>query len=240
MIFAVVLAVAGFLVALAPQGLRIYDTDLGPATIVNKIVPQFRIPNRIGIIVHFAVLLGAGALLSRSMRRLAVSVHLRAASLALGIAMCGLVLVEYLPLHRMPVAAVPRARTELARPNDGCGVGITVPYVSHAFAEQELYDTMAELRGTHCKIAKGAYLSDTDKRLAAAFGSKEFTDAQRARMEEYAHCINASWAVFRLDAPEKFKRAFCAEMGWTVVSADSCRAPVPLTTKPRALRECIP
>ena len=235
--FAFVLAAVAFLFALSPQGLRVYDVDLGPIQLANKIVPRFRVPNRIGVVVHCAVLLGAGVFLARNLR----SVLARRSPLAIAVSVLLplVVLLEYTPLHAMPLAPIRAPRTELETPQ-GCGYGITVPYVTYGLADEDYYRMMAEVRGTSCKILHATYLTREDEIMRLSVGLPAYLHGDFVRAKDVARCAGASWVVFRFDVLEDRKQKFCADMGWSFVSKDACRAPASEPARaPRSLRECV-
>lgn len=237
--FAFVLGVTAFLLALSPQGLRVYDQDLGPVQLVTRIMPRFRVPNRSAILVHFAALLAAGVLLSRVMRRRLAAPGPVAA--LLGAALSAVVLLDYPPRFGVFVAAVVPQRADLEAAAHGapCGAGITVPYVTWGFHDEDYYAVYASLRGTSCQILHAAYNTAEDLTLRTALGKPSYSEADRLHAERLARCGGASWVMFRKEAPPDLRRAFCAEMGWSFVADDVCRAPA--STPPprlRSLREC--
>lgn len=245
--FAFVLAVVAFLFALSPQGLRIYDVDLGPIQLVAKQFPRFRVPNRIGTLVHFAALLGAGVFLTRVMKKKYVS------------AVVPLVVVlDYPPLEPVTMADVVPARTDLeavakAR-GEACGAGLPVPFVTAGFRDEDYYQAYTSLRGTSCKMLHTSALTREDLTMRLMVGEPMFNQGDRMRAIWLTRCTNAKWVMFRLSTPEDRKREFCAELSWSFVAPDVCRAPkepLPLppdgtpgvnrdgSTEPRSLRECI-
>jgi hypothetical protein len=252
--FAFVLGASAFLLSLSPDGLRLYDQDLGPIQLVAKVLPRFRVPNRIGILVHFAALLGAGVLLSRVLRKHLVlrreGAALSKTALALSVVVPAIVLLDYAPLERVPLAAVIPQRVDLEAhapgPRDGakpatCGGGITVPYVTWGFHEEDYYKTITAVRGTSCKVLHASYLTSEDDVLRVALGKPRYDAPDRARAERLARCAGASWILFRLDAPTDVRRDLCAEMGWSMEGSDICRAPEPAPPPSalRPLRECL-
>ncbi len=147
------------------------------------------------------------------------------------------------PLVPNPVSTAPVAvrRTDLEASAKGaaCGAGITVPYVTWGFHDEDYYETYASLRGTSCKILHAADLTQEDLTLRMALGKNVYSDADRRRAEALARCAGASWVMFRLDASPELRRSFCEEMGWSFVTDDLCRAPPSAAAPPlRSLREC--
>lgn len=225
-----------FAFSLSPQGLRVYDVDLGPIQLVAKVFPRFRVPNRIGVVVHLAALLGAGVFVSHFMKKHLGRRSARAA--ALGVALPALAVLDYAPLHPVKVAPIPPVLTELEA-QGGCGAGMTVPFTTWAFHDEDYYDVIARVRSTSCQVLHTAYLTREDEimRVAVALPAQQ---GDRAPAVNVARCAGASWFLFRLDLPEERRRAFCADMGWSFVGPDACRAPAgtPLP-RPRSLRECV-
>lgn len=233
---AFVLGAWAFLFSLSPQGLRMYDAELGPVQLVAKLFPRYRVPNRMGVMVHAAALLGAGVLLARVSKKMLAQRSVGA--LMLGVAFPVVALIDYAPLHPLPVAAIPPPLVELEVPG-GCGAGMTVPFTTWAFHDEDYYDVIARVRGTSCKVLHTAYLTREDEIMRAAV-SIPTSKGDRVVAEQVARCAGASWFLFRLGTSEEQKRAFCDEMGWPFVSAEACRAPVTMApARTRSLRECI-
>lgn len=240
--FAFGLAGIAFFFALSPQGLRVYDLDLGPVQLVAKVLPRFRVPNRMGTVVHFAALLGAGVLLTRVLRKHLARQRLSAVGAA--VALPAVMVLDYAPLHDVVLTPVVTQRVDLEGAGGGragaCGSGLTVPYVTWGFHDEDYYKTYTSLRGTSCKILHSAYLTREDEALRIALGRAVYSDDDRLRAERLARCSGASWVLFRLDASEDLKRAFCTDMGWTFVASDACRAPASAPRpQPRSLRDCL-
>lgn len=243
-VFAMVLGAAAFLFALSPQGIRMYDVDLGPIQIIAKRFPLFRVPNRIGVLVHFAALIGAGVLLNRFTRKY-LTERSSAGGMALAVALPIVSVLDYAPLHEMPVAAVVPRRTDIekvaAAQGLPCGSGMTVPYVTWGFHDEDYYRSYSSLRGSSCKLLHAAYLTPEDETLRLAV-SWPTNAGDRLQSERLARCAGATWVIFRLGRSAEYKRDFCAEMEWSFVSEDACRAPVMTAAQmpvARSLRECV-
>jgi len=234
--FAFVLGALAFVTSFAPQGIRHYDTDLGPVALVARVVPMFRVPNRVGVLVHFAALLAAGVAFSTLATRLART----RAALAPGAALLVVVVLEYLPLHPVLVAPVPPVRASLVPAAGECGGGILLPYATYDWEVQTYYGAMAELRGTSCKLIHAGYMTTEDGALLRSLSKRTFTDADLERSLAFARCTNASWALFGKGTPEGYKASFCDAMGWKSVSPDACRGDATAIGPPRTIRGCTP
>ena len=239
--FVLLFAVGTFLLSLGPSGVRHHERDLGPVLLLARVLPAFRVANRVGVLVHFAALLASGIVATAALRRLESVTRLpRLLRKELpGLALLVLVIVEYLPLHPVVLAPVARRRVELDPAPLSCGAGITVPYVTYGFQADHYYWTMAEIRGTSCKILHAIYLTPEDEALRAKLSTRTFSPDDLERTLAFARCTRASWAVFRLDAPESYKADFCRAMGWSFVAPDACRGPAN-EGEPRPVRECVP
>lgn len=238
-VFVFVLGTVAFLFSLSPHGLRVYDKDLGPFQYVARVFPRFRVPNRVGTLVQFAAMIGGGVLMSRVLRK---HLHKRTvASAALSFALPALMVLDYWPLHAVTMAPVPRRRVELEA-GGVCGGGMSVPYVTNGYYDEDYYRLQAELRGTSCKLLHASAMTDEDLTIRNALGRPMGDGTDRLRAERLARCAGASWVVFRLDAGKDLKESFCREMGWTFVSDDSCRAPPKRAEEMpvlRPVRECL-
>jgi hypothetical protein len=232
--FALAFGGAAFLVSLSPQGVRYYDVDLGPSLILARLIPAFRVPNRVGVFVHFAAILCTGVLFAGLAKR----VRRAWRGEAIGGALLALVVVEYLPLHPVLKTTIPAARSELVPPSGACGGGLLLPYASWEANEARYYRAMTEVRGTSCKLVHGNYLASEEPALRSALSVLEPTPSYRERAVAFARCTRASWTMFSSDAPDEFRRAFCADMGWTFVAPDACRSAGPVV-EPRSARECL-
>lgn len=230
---ALLVAFIAFELALGLSEERFGNIERSPILYFTRLFPAFRIANRIGILIHFAALVGAGIVLhSLSAGRRQI--------LAGAFGLC--VLVEYLPLHPVILAPVAIRRDGLAAAANGgaCGAGISVPYLTHGFEAEDYYLTATELRGTSCKLIHSTYSSREDDQLRERLSSKSWDEASLARIVTFARCTRASWAIFRLDAPEAFRNDFCARLGWSFVTADSCRGDASELGPARDVRECVP
>lgn len=220
---AIVLGTLAFVVSFSPQGISHYGTELGPSLLLAKLLPQFRVSNRAGVVVHFCALLCTGLLLAAYTRGIASS----RGRAAVGAGLLVLVVVEYLPLHPVVMTELPRVYTELQPPEGQCGAGLIVPYASWDGGESAYYRTQTALRGTSCKILHGSYLTTQDHVQRDAFMKMKFTPEERERAVGFARCTRASWALFLPETPDEFRRAYCSELGWSLVRPDACRSPVP-------------
>lgn len=232
-IFALVVGIAAFLLSFSPQGIRYYDVEIGPSKYFAKVFPQFRVSNRMGLLAHFSALLCTGTLVAAFARRAKPSWRA-----PIGGALVGIVILEYLPLHGVAMTPIPPAWVELQPKSGPCGTGVQVPYASWDANEPRYYRAQAEVRGTSCKIFHGGYLTPQDERLRGALSKLAFTPADRERSVAFARCARASWAQFSPDTPEEFRRAYCADLGWSFVRSDACRASAAVG-EPRSALECV-
>lgn len=237
-IFAVLLAFIAFELSLGLSAERFGSVDRSPILYFTRLFPAFRIANRIAVFLHFAALLGTGVVLHLVSKHVG---HVRRREIVAG-AFFVCVVVEYLPLHPVMLAPVAIRRDTLAPASDrsACGAGITVPYLTHGFEAEDYYLTTSELRGTSCKLIHSTYSSKEDDLLRERLSTKTWDEAHLARIVGFARCTRASWAIFRLDAPDSFRRDFCSRMGWSFVTPDSCRGEPSEPGPTRHVRECIP
>lgn len=220
-VWALLLAFSGFLVSLGSQVLVVGGVDLGPAVVVNTLLPGFRVANRAGVLVHFAVLVCAGTTLHWLEGRLRDRGQRRGLGIVAGL----LVLGEYLPLHALPARLVEKARGDLERAG-ACGVGVTVPYVTYGFHDDAYFSAFTSLRGTSCKLLHAAYLTGSDDELRAALSSDTFDGASLERSLAFARCVGASWAIFPAHVPQDYRHQFCQALGWSWAGDDACRGPL--------------
>jgi hypothetical protein len=237
--FALGLALMAFLLALSPQGIRVYDTDLGPVQLVARVVPRFRVPNRTAIVVHFAALLGAGVVATRLLSRRLSRGGPKAALAGFGLS--AVVVLDYPPHYGVELAPVTPQRADLeASAGDApCGSGMTVPYATWGGHDSDYYKVYTSLRGTSCKLLHTSYLTDEDEILRVALGKDAYSDSDRVVAEQLASCTGASWVLFRPEASALVREAFCAEMGWFLWSPDICRAPGSAPRAVRSMRACV-
>jgi hypothetical protein len=229
---AIALAILASLLAISPDGLRAFDTELGPVQLVARLLPRYRVPNRMGTMVNLAAVLAAGTLLAawaRGRRR-------RGAVLS---ALPLVMLADYAPLDPVPLQPIRPRRSELAQGEPACGAGITLPYVSWSSPNADFYRVEAELRGTSCRLIHAGYLTDEDGKLEAALGTVPLIVGDLERARAFASCTRASFVLFRLDLPADTRRSFCAAMGWSWIGEDACRRPGP-PEEPRSTAACLP
>jgi len=235
-IFACLLGATAFFTSLSPQAIRFQDIEVGPALLIARLIPAFRVPSRVGVLVAFAATLGAGVVFTRLWS------HARSGRrrVFVGISLLTLIVVEYLPLHPVMLAPVSPAHPPLPPSGGECGAGITVPYVTWNANETDYYKAFTELRGSSCKIVHSPYQGAEEHALIQTLSKDTFGTEDLSRAVSFARCTRASWVMFRLNVPETFKKDFCTEMGWSFVISNACRGNPASIGPVRPTRECVP
>lgn len=219
--FALVLAGSSYLLAFSPEGIHAFGKDLGPVQLVNRVLPQYRVPNRIATMVHLALLLASGVVLTL-LSRLRPQIGLR-----LSAAMPAVALLDYAPLEPVPLDHVEPVHSILARydAEGDCGGILPVPYVTWVTPNADYFRLTSQIRGMSCKVVHARYLAPADDALRIAFGGPSLDDAALARAKKIALCAHARFLAFRLDLPEAARASLCSSLGWERVAPDLCRAP---------------
>jgi hypothetical protein len=206
-----------FFLSLSPQGLRSYDTEIGPSRLVFKYFPNFRVPSRFGIVAQFAILVVVGEFWVSLMRRSAAMGAL--AKWVLNPLLPLIAVLDYAPMN--PVLMVPfsNARKDLPLLSGECGMGMGIP-----FAHWE-YWIFQQVRGTRCDVMFPTG-REPERLLESAFGNQDFDlPAVQQKFVTYARCTGMDWVVMDAHVKQPAREIICRDLGWTFVGSDSCRAP---------------
>lgn len=201
-----IVAGAAFLLSLAPNGLQSYGHTFAPSALVFKALPSLRVVNRYGVFVFFAVACMAGEFWSRT-----VPTH-RFLTPVFGALFALICAFEMLPMQPMTMSPLRRVRTELAHPDGSCGGGIFMP-----FNPMTDYWAFEETRGTRCALVNPI----TESRMLPL---TEVRIDDPRRFARWAQCSRISWVVLRDAVGAISPKRVCDELGWEMVSEDSCRA----------------
>jgi hypothetical protein len=224
----IVLAAGAFLLALSPRGLVMYGEEYGPSQWANKLVPNFRVPNRFGPVVNLAVIAIVADFITdlvRTKRKLGAWL-----GRLLGAMLTIAVVIEFIPRTQMLSTPIP-AVMAVSQPDGQCGMGVFLPFNSYD------YSTLEETRGTRC-----ALLNPSTETLAAELGSRIgqqtfSTPAEQEQLVSLVKCTGIDWLAFRGEVPAGARSAICNTLGWQMPHAYACYAPALSPTK-RHWREC--
>jgi hypothetical protein len=213
----------------APQLLQVSGVVIGPAMAIHKLIPNFRVPARLGPTVHFAALLIAFIGFSAWLK--ARSAHWQRWGPA---GLLALLVLEFLPLAPCMVSPVRPVRTHLTvasarAPADvkECGAGLFLPFAGGD------YWAFEETRGTPCALVNPSAETSV-RRLEAAVGNK----ADAAAAVALAQCMKLDWLVFREEVQPNAAE-ICAALGFERVTSDACRrATVTPPQERKPLQEC--
>ncbi len=232
LVFAAALAGASFLLAFSPGRLRVLGHDVAPVSLVNRVLPRYRVPNRIATMVHLGALLAVGVGVN-ALRR-----ERKRAGTALASALPALVLLDYPPLEPVPLASVTPVHPIL-RTFPDCGAGIAVPYVTWGSPGTDFYELTSEIRGTTCRLIHPRYQTEADEAYRASVSGPAFDEPGLQRMLSVARCTHARFLIFRGTIPGPQREDTCARLGFQFFAPDVCRAPDD-TGPPRSAEACTP
>lgn len=208
-----VLAAGAWLCALSPEFFPALCEKFTPAMLINRLVPQFRVPSRIGPVFHFALLLLFGDLLSSCFQRRKPI----ASFLSFTVPLC--IVLESAPVSPMLRSELLDVWPQLSRADGSCGAGFSLPF------EEANYDIFEETRGTRCALVN-PLLSTEAEGLERAFGEDAFQDGLAAEtLPAFVECMGLSW--IRFGGPLAGGRAanLCHSLGWQMTSAKICVRP---------------
>lgn len=237
---AAVLCGAGFLLSLSPGALAVGDTALGPSLWVHTLVPQFRVPARFGLVVHFGALLLAGMMLQ--------ALHAQRPRVAL--AACAALLLEYVPLLGVQVEPTMPVRLA-AQPSAGpCGRGVHIPYVSNAPPLAQtlaFYTILQTLRGTDCGLVNRQTPDETSRWLTEELGGptllgspEGFSAPRAAQLQTIAACAGLDFLLFAPQVPHAWAQQVCDGLGFALLADNSCRRSAPAVGPWREVAQCRP
>ncbi len=221
-----------FLLSLSPQGLKVYDTEIGPSLLIFKYLPNFRVPSRFGPYAEFGIIAVAGEFLVSLSRRWSGAAQL--AKWVVNPLVPVIAIVDYAPINPMMMTDFTYARKELVLPNGECGMGTSVPFSHWGYWQYQ------QARGTGCRLLVPSE-SLPEHLMESRFSEHQNYDTApvQASVVSFARCTGMDWVVFCGNVSRSAREAMCAELGWKLVSNDSCRALSVSTTKRKPM-DCLP
>lgn len=218
----VALGALSFLLSLSPAELGPFS----PAFWLHKLVSQFRVSNRAGIGVHFAVLLVAGLALKNWLSLQKAENMKRAGALLFVV----LILLELPPLFQpMPMSRIMPRLAPLVEPRE-CGVGMTYPYVSNMHYLMEFYQFVQRMRGSRCPFINANTPGETNTVMVQNFGVPIVMQNLGAnpqllthKLTRFARCVPLSWVVFDPLLGFEEAKGLCDQLGWTLTRDGLCR-----------------
>jgi hypothetical protein len=227
-----------FWLSLSPHSLSVYAHDLGPASWVNALFPEFRVPSRFGPFVHFAVLSAVGTFVSEYWPRVfSAAAPWWRRGLAGAVPL--LIVLYFPPLNPVAIDRTYPPRLDLVAAGGGkCGVGVHFPYSagSGSSDEAEMYPAFQQLRDTNCYTLQQPLPTELHQRMVDRIGNHLFDKAQKSarraaafqsRFVRFAQCARLEWVIFRAKTPDAWRDAICAELGWVRFAPDACGSPEP-------------
>ncbi|MGE4132954.1 MAG: hypothetical protein AB7F86_15035 [Bdellovibrionales bacterium] len=187
-----------------------------------KIFPRVRVPSRAGVWTHFSLLMIVGIYLHHSTNWLRY--------LTLPGALLALVVLDYPPIQKMPMAPVLPAYEALNRSHGACGTGMAFPFTNPQYTSVAHYYFAQRMRGSDCPnlnslqepeniLAITKYFPPSPQYLQALSYRKEEVE----KLESFARCIPLSWIVFQEGTPVPFAVEVCKRLGFNLSSDGVCR-----------------
>lgn len=210
---------------------------LSPSYWLYSFDHHVRVANRAAVIVHFAMLMIVGFYLSRA--RFFKWKWTPAIFLVL-------VLIDYLPVQRMPMAEVQARYNQLQREKGECGPGMLFPYINQWNTPIEYYMLLQKMRGSDCPLVS----SIGDKARAIALINK-FPPSEQyllnvdkihgaaADLVHFANCLPLSWVIFHQATPRAFAIDVCRQLGWQLYDDLTCIGSNRNRGKMAAVEKCL-
>ncbi len=215
-------------------GLFAFWMSLGPEAPIPHLSPAYwlysfdnhiRVASRAGILTHFSLLMLVGMYISNAR-------WVKKAKW-IGPALAGLIIVDYVPIQKMPMAVIAPAYTLLQRDSGACGQGMAFPYINQWNTSLEYYVLLQRMRKSDCAILNsigdrkkvslllnkfppsGEYLAQVERSPSAAI-----------EVQRFARCVPLNWIVFHPYTPKRWALEVCSSLGWSFSEDMSCISPV--------------
>ncbi|MCB0411349.1 MAG: hypothetical protein KDD22_02415, partial [Bdellovibrionales bacterium] len=229
-----------FLLALSPQFLNYH---LSPAFYLHQLISQFRVPNRAGIFVHFAMLYLAGDLLNTWFRTRPISIFFRFLGASI---LCALAVLS-LPfwLNPMPISRIQPPYPVLTVQEE-CGTGIYFPYISGTHFDLQYYYMIQRLRGSHCSAVNRADNYNINKIYLRIFplhnsvlkAVNKNDPTTRAQLKSLFSCMGFQWIIFDEHVSESFRKDMCQDLKWNL-KENICYASFPHSPLKNTITACV-
>lgn len=207
-----------------------YGSLYGPSALFSKLIPQFRVSNRSGLWVHFAVLMVVGIFLAALACGGSSRMSLRWGLWIFPV----LMILEFPPFwNAMPVSTLPERNPQLQGLSmEQCGRGMSFPYLSPNAGMMEYYSFLSRLRGSGCAIVNANGNSAKDTRLVERFGLHNLTirrlqseDASLVQdLIDWVKCADLAWVEFDARLSPVWAQNVCTQVGGTLIG-QTCRRP---------------
>jgi hypothetical protein len=219
-------------------------SDYGLATLIFKILSQFRVSSRAGVGVHFALIVVSCLFLNFWLQQFdqkkAKSKKGKKAKMSapkwlkgVPIAFPLIMVLEFPPyMNEMPMAQM-RPAVAGAPPNEikDCGQGLQIPYATGFSQLLRYYGLAQKLRRTDCRIMVGSRTQPlTNKLLSAlAFHPQVYkriqSDDQQYKnfIVSFLRCSEANWVYFDPEVPKSWQNSLCSQLGWKMHSDNFCK-----------------
>lgn len=240
----ILLGVAAFFLSLTPV---YFGRAIGPAAWIHTIVPQFRVPNRAGIFVHFSVIMIAGFYLSGWLKEIRWPKVKKALNFPLTLPL--LAIVSFPPLlNPMPLSEIqPPYKSLTGKSSEGCETGMYFPYVSGTHALFEFYYFIQKLRDTECSMLNSSDVTETNSILLKSIPlHPEVIKAVNQNKPEYnqqlkalIECIGLQWLVFDPRVDVNWSKSFCTSLNWKMTEEKVCQAQKPHSKLKNSVKNCL-
>lgn len=245
------LAGASFLLSLSPM---LGGSPILPAAWVHSLIPQFRVPSRAGIFVHFSFLAISGTFLTnwlyQSIRiknyksslappptQWRPKGHSWAKKLTIPFILPLIAIIDFPPfMNKMPVAQVAPELSPLTELNhESCGEGMYFPYVSGTFGLLEFYYFIQRMRGTGCQIINSSESNIRNQKMLRRFplhpqvlkAIKAADPRLTNTLTSFVRCTGLDYIVFDRKVPSSWRHSTCKQLGWNMTSKEICQSPRP-------------
>lgn len=233
--FFFVFAGVTFWLSLAPD---IPSTNLGLSYFLSQLVPQFRVPSRAGVFVHFSMIVIMGTALNYLLTKprdkktnfqmpKVLTWLLRPGVLPV------LMLLEFPPfVQSMPMAPMRPPIQSLVDSQGRCGTGMYFPYVGNSWGLAEFYHFLQQMRNSDCLLLNNVENPEFKDWMRSRFPVHEkFFEALQTNnpqignaFEKLVRCTPMSWLVFDQRVPEGWRQSFCQRLGWQLNTSLTCVA----------------
>jgi hypothetical protein len=205
--------------------------------LVHNIIPQYRVPNRVGIGVMFSLIMISGIFLKNL-------VLLTKNKFIPQLVFVFLIIFELPPfLQGMPLSSI-SAKTPPLTEFNSCGVGISIPYYSENNNTLNYYRILQQLRETECHLINAPKSSKLDDLLSNNFSweliNQKNISKIASKLKLFSNCAEINWILFTFPLFQNEGMELCNALDWNWYETGVCQNPKKYFTKnPYALKEKI-
>jgi hypothetical protein len=203
------------------------STYLNFSLLIHKLVPQYRVPNRIGIGVMFSLLMISGIFL-KNILPIVKNKYIPQ------LVFVFLIFFELPPfLQNMPLATINSKASPLSELSS-CGVGFSFPYYSETNSTLNYYRVLQQLRDTDCHLINAPKPSKLNDLLSTKFSWEVILQNKASdiknQLKLFSSCSKINWILFTFPLLQSDGMELCKALNWNWHESGVCLNPIKYST----------